>query len=219
MLQGDKQRLAARLGDRVRKLREEVGLSLKTLARATELSPSFLSRVENGRTLPSLLTLHSIARALRVDVESLFSSREAHRFVISRQDNRNRFYSIKGPGQKTCYEMELLAHEMDNPLMEPALVTALLKDTNELELTSHGGQEFCYVVEGPIEIVLDNRHFTLETGDAAYWDGTIPHGAVSLSDTPAKTLNIHIIPGKRVGSFQVPEKGSRNFHDDESERS
>ena len=217
MLQGDKQRLAARLGDRIRNLREEVGLSLKMLARATELSSSFLSRVENGRTLPSLLTLHAIARALRVDVESLFSNREARRFVISRRDNRDRIYAIKGLGQKVCYEMELLAHEMDNPLMEPALVTVLLKDSDELELTQHGGQEFCYVVEGPIEIVLENRHFTLETGDAAYWDGTIPHGAVGLSDKPAKTLNIHIIPGKRTGSFQLPEKEPSRLIDDESE--
>ncbi len=188
-------------------MREEQGLSLKALAGGTGLSSSFLSRVELGRTLPSLLTLHAIADALHVDIESLFSKGEDQRFVVSKRKRRRRLYLVKGLNQKTCYEMELLAEDMANPLMEPALVTALLGNREDLVLASHGGQEFCYVLEGQVEVILGKQSFVLEPGDAAYWDGNIPHGAVRHGNNLARTLNVHLVPGKRTGTFQTYDKG------------
>jgi quercetin dioxygenase-like cupin family protein len=88
--------------------------------------------------------------------------------------------------------------------MEPAVVTAKGKDQDDqVALAVHDGQEFMYVLEGKIELTLGTRNHILKKGDAAYWYGDIPHKGISLSKHAVRTLNIHIIPGKRVGTFKT----------------
>jgi transcriptional regulator with XRE-family HTH domain len=57
------------LGKTIRKLRIERGISQQDLARSAELTPSFLSLVENDRRRPSLTVLRRLATALRVPEE------------------------------------------------------------------------------------------------------------------------------------------------------
>ena len=91
---------------------------------------------------------------------------------------------------------------MENPFMEPAIVTLMGKDQDkEVELATHAGQESMYVIEGRIELTLGEKKYTLKKGDAAYWNGSVPHKGISLSKNPAKTLNVHLVPGKRTGTF------------------
>ena len=193
--------IAARIGRRIKSLREEVGLTAKELAQSAGISGAFLSRVENGATMPSVPTLNALAEALKVDIGSIFEQPEKRRFTISRKNDRRKVYSFRGEDQKAHYLVEPLSENMPDPLMEPVLVTALTTDIDELNLATHSGQEFCMVMMGRIEIVLGSQSFILETGDSVYFDGRIPHGAISRSNEPAKTLNVHIIPGQRTGSF------------------
>ncbi len=183
-------------------LRQERGWTIKQLAAEAGLSSPFVSRLERGQTMPSIPSLQTLADVLKVDIESFFAKDEERRYAISRKGSRRRGYSLRGPEKKTTYEMELLAGEMDSPLMEPALVTIISGDS-ELETTTHGGQEFMYVVRGRIRMTLGSRSFELEEGDAAYWDGGLSHGAVNIGPGRAQTLNVHLIPGKRTDTFQV----------------
>lgn len=194
-----KQDLAHRIGGRVRLLREEAGLNLKDLAQAAGVSSPFLSRLENGLTLASIPTLQGLADALHVDIESLFQKADHRPYTVSRTENRQVVHRIKDAEDRPQYEMELLAEGMDSPLMEPALVTVL---STEVSPTTHGGQEFCFVLEGRVEVVLGSERLVLGPGDAAYWDGRLPHGAAALEGGPAKTLNVHLVPGRRTGSFE-----------------
>lgn len=59
------------LGDQIRRLRQEKGISLRELARRAEISPSFLSEIENGKNFPSSETINTIASRLKVSVASL----------------------------------------------------------------------------------------------------------------------------------------------------
>jgi transcriptional regulator with XRE-family HTH domain len=186
-----KQDLAQRIGGRVRRLRDEAGLTLKDLAAAAGVSAPFLSRLENGLSLASIPTLQGLADALQVDIESLFQKADRRPYTVSRIGKRRVAHRIKSPEDRPLYEMELLAEGMDSPLMEPALVTIL---SRKVSPTTHGGQEFCYVLEGRVEVLLGSERLVLGPGDAAYWDGRLPHGA--------KTLNVHLVPGRRSGSFE-----------------
>ncbi|WP_427340509.1 helix-turn-helix domain-containing protein [Caloranaerobacter sp. DY30410] len=59
------------VGKRIKKLRKERGLSLKELSKKTDISISFLSDIENGRSNPSLERLKDIARGLNTTVSYL----------------------------------------------------------------------------------------------------------------------------------------------------
>jgi len=60
------------IGDRLRELREEKNLSQGDIERRTGLIRCYVSRVENGHTVPSLETLEKFARALEVPMYELF---------------------------------------------------------------------------------------------------------------------------------------------------
>ena len=198
-----KEELARRIGNKVREIRKEAGLTLKQLAEATDLSSALLSRVENGQAMPSLATLQTIADSLKVDIGYLFKIEGEKRYVISRKGTRKITYSERGSTGKPTYEVEQLAEGMENPFMEPIIATLLAREDEDFNAIAHGGQELMYVLEGKVELTLGEKKIILRKGDAAYWDGDIPHKGISLSKKPARSLNVHLIPGRRVGSFET----------------
>ncbi len=60
------------IGERLRVLREEKKLSQGDIEKRSGLLRAYLSRVENGHTIPSVETLEKLARALEVPVYQLF---------------------------------------------------------------------------------------------------------------------------------------------------
>ena len=194
--------LGIAIGREIRTFRKMIDLNIAELAKLAGLSTGMLSKIENGLAMPSIPTLRDIADALKVNSGYFFREEEERGYAISRQGNRKRVVSERGPARKISYELELLAEGMENPFMEPAIVTLMGKDQDkEVELATHAGQESMYVIEGRIELTLGEKKYTLNKGDAAYWNGSVPHKGISLSKKPAKTLNVHLVPGKRTGTF------------------
>lgn len=64
----------AEVGRRIREARLLKGLSIKELALATEIHPSFLSYLETGRKAPSMATLARLAEALGIALPRLFGA-------------------------------------------------------------------------------------------------------------------------------------------------
>lgn len=60
------------IGERLRKLREGQNLSQGDIEKRTGLLRCYISRVENGHTVPSLETLEKLARALEIPLFKLF---------------------------------------------------------------------------------------------------------------------------------------------------
>jgi transcriptional regulator with XRE-family HTH domain len=194
--------LAGRIGANLKTLRLESGLSQKGVAEATQLSPTLISRVENGLVRPSIATLELIAQSLNVDIGHFFRDEERGQYWISEKEKRK-----TGPSERG-YGIERLIEGMENRFMDPAIVTLREKEEEEkVEFATHEGQEFMYVLEGKAEVILGSKRFILKQGDAAYWNGSLPHKGVSLSKKPARTLNVHLVPGKRTGTFEVKGLG------------
>lgn len=194
--------LCKKVGSKIREIRKEQGLTIKELAKSTGLSSPFLSRLENGITMPSVYTLQTIAESLKVDIGYLFKKEGREEYVITRKGKRKPSYTEKGPTGKVIYEVEYLAENFILPFMEPVIATILGKDHMEVKPISHGGQELLYVIEGKMEMTLGEKRYVLSKGDAVYYDGDVPHAAISLSKKPARSLNVHLIPGSRTGRYK-----------------
>ena len=76
--------LAATMGQRLRELREDAGLSLREVAKAARISAPFLSDVELGRRFPTNETLALIAQKLRASPNEL-----------KKHDHRSAFADLK----------------------------------------------------------------------------------------------------------------------------
>ena len=195
--------LAGRIGKNLKVLRQGLALSQKSLAAASGLSPTLISRIESGLVMPSIATLQEIADSLKADIAYFFKGEEARGYVITRKGIRKMSYGKRGSKGKVTYGMELLAEGMENPFMEPCIVTEYARPGDEFQLAKHDGQEFVYVLEGKLELTLGEQKFVLNKGDAAYFIGEILHGGRSLSKKSARTLNVHLIPGSRIGTFHL----------------
>ena len=60
------------LGDAIRNIRQEKGLSQGEMQKRTGILRSYLSRVENGHTVPSFATLQRLASAMEVSLADFF---------------------------------------------------------------------------------------------------------------------------------------------------
>lgn len=197
----EKNDLSKQIGKKLKDLRKQAGLTLKQIAKDTGLSSPLLSRLENGQTMPSIQTLQLISSSLKTDIGFFFKTEEGKKYVISRKGKRKISHSERGAKGKVTYGVEQISEGFDNPYMDPIIATIVARDHKGFKAISHGGQEVLYVIEGKIELTLGDETFILSEGDAVYYDGDVPHKAISLSKKVAKTFNVHFIPGKRVGTF------------------
>ncbi len=64
-----------KLGDRIRELRERIGLTQGQLAGGSSVSQGYLSQLENGEVKnPSAAVLLRVAQAMRIDADELFEA-------------------------------------------------------------------------------------------------------------------------------------------------
>ena len=68
----DKDAVSVDVGERLRELRQERGMSMRALARASGLSANALSMIERGRTSPSVSTLYKLSEAMEIPITAFF---------------------------------------------------------------------------------------------------------------------------------------------------
>ena len=68
----EKQELLKFLGDNIKRIREEKGVSQQELASRCNFEKSNMSRIESGNTNPTIFTLYKISRALDEELHKLF---------------------------------------------------------------------------------------------------------------------------------------------------
>jgi DNA-binding transcriptional MerR regulator/quercetin dioxygenase-like cupin family protein len=150
----------------LRKLRRQRGMTLSQAAQGTDLSVSFLSSLECGKTNASVATLQKLAVFYGTNVQSFFGpSRKSLKLV----NPRIRKQLSNEPG----VNIELLA--FGNNVMQPHLYR-IAPGTTSGGSYHHEGEEFIYVISGTCEIWLDEvEHYTLEEGDCLYFSSTQTH--------------------------------------------
>ena len=180
-----------RVGEKVKALREQKGLSLKELADLTGFSTALLSQMENHLVSPSLGTIIKLAKALEVRVGDFLGETEGEPFAIVRKDERktiSRFASKEGV--KYGYSYESLGFEKKNRHMEPFIVTLEPATVKASKTSVHDGEEFIFVLEGEMEVVLGNHTDVLYPGDSIYYDSNIPHRVQCHQDKVTKILAV-----------------------------
>ncbi len=181
------------IGKKIKKLRQEKGLTLQELSEKTGLSKGLISQIENEQVSPPISTLMKIANGLNVEISYFFEQDEpTEKITVVRKNERisSGRRGIKG-NINIGYSYELLAHKRPHKHMEPFLVTFEPKERDDVIMFNHEGEEFHFVLEGKLEMIAENHEpIILEEGDSLYFDSSIPHGFRGLEGKPAKTLTI-----------------------------
>ena len=166
------------IANRIKELRQRRKMTLDQLSSLTGLSKGYLSRIENSSRPPPLFTLDAIARALGVDSTFLIvgtDKLEESNICLVRNDERR---SVEREPNPYKYTYEALAYKKPGKNMEPYLITVgFHRDIVEYQ---HQGEEFFY----------GEKSFLVKEGDSLYFDASVPHSGVSISDQEAKILCI-----------------------------
>ena len=165
------------VAEKIKLLRTQKGLSLAELAEKTGFSSALLSQVENYLASPPLGMLIKIARSLDVEICEFFSSENEDKlYQVVRKDERKKVARVASKqGVKYGYSYEALAANLRRRHMEPFLVTLEPATIRDRHAYSHEGEEFLFVLDGGVEIILDNKRESLEPGDCVYFHSIVPH--------------------------------------------
>lgn len=169
------------VGDRIKSIRDEKGLSFDEMAKVTGFDVDLLERIEKNEVQPQLGTLVKLSKALDSAFSRLVSQVGSKLYSITRKDERrvvSRSTNTKG---KKLYTYKSLAPEVKGRHMEALMVT--LEENPEQEPSVHDGEEFIYVIEGVVTAQIDKERFELEPGDSIYYLSTIPHLVAAKTGT------------------------------------
>lgn len=175
------------LGQRVRDLRKARGWTLEQAAAEAGLARSTLSKIENGQMSPTYEALKKLAGGLAISVPQLFTP------PSRAQVTGRRAVTKAGEGQAqatTTYEHELLASALTSKQMLPYRARIRAREMAEFDgWVRHDGEEFLYVLTGVIRLYTEfYEPVDLKRGDSAYYDATMGHNVISLSQEDATIL-------------------------------
>jgi len=155
-----------RIGERVKRQRETLGMQLNDLARKVGISSSALSQIEKAKSYPSILTLKLIAENLQTTVgeligenESLFNNpvfRKEENILLDKNDSGTEIYVLS---------QHDLSKQMDTFLVK------FYENTDSIDLfKQYNGQIFGYLLSGEIQFEIDSKSFVVQAGDTIYFN-------------------------------------------------
>lgn len=191
----------SRIGESVRAMRKDAGLSLRELSDLTEIGVSHLSMFERGAAFLSPARLNAIAAAFKCSTVELLGGTSHSDVPIVRRGG-GRVVGTFGPG--VSIEQLTVAEK----LMDVEVWT--IEPGRESDgFYSHEGEELLYVLVGELEITLSGRDpATIGPGDSAYFDSRIDHRWRNTGAGNAVILWVNTDVG-RLGAMQFERRGRR----------
>lgn len=163
-----------RIGLKLRLARRTKGLTLKDLARQSGCSESLLSKVENGRALPSLPLIHRLVHVLETNISWLFEEVEPDDAPVSRAGARPVVTLDNRLGDEAGVSFERIIPYKGGHLLQSNIHHIAVGGSSGAAIT-HEGEETGYVLCGSIDLILDGVTYTLGAGDSFCFRSNIPH--------------------------------------------
>lgn len=190
------------VGSRIKEKRQEEALSIRELARRTGLTASFISQVENEKANASLDSLRRISNALGVQMLYFLSELAERPEVVIEEPQQEVPEGSNGMGRLFDRSSPLIKSNMRPRIFLPdsgvtyELLTSRLDHKMEAFIgridpgtgnvagrLSIPTEEFIFCLSGSLIVGINDQMYTLEQGDAIYFDGTQLTGLASGSDT------------------------------------
>jgi transcriptional regulator with XRE-family HTH domain len=170
------------IGQRLKTIREEKGLSLDDLSNMTGFDVDVLAGIENKDVQPQLGTIIKLSKALDSAFSRVMSGVGSKLYSVTRRNERTPVSrSTSKKGKNKLYSYKSLAPEVKGRHMEALMVT--LEVNPEEELSVHDGEEFIYVVDGEVAVKIGDDRFELTKGDSVYYLSTTPHMVAAKTGT------------------------------------
>jgi len=207
------------LGPRLRRVREDRGLSVRELARRISCSPSLISQIERGLSAPSVGVLYAIATELRASLDFLFGVAVPGDAMLATAHGDGHMRSGAdgngtGPGGHGLVQRRSSRRTIDlasgvrwerltpgadervdflEVIYEPSG-----HSTDGRRLLRHDGQEYGLIISGHLQANVGFETFELGPGDSIAFDSSLPHQYWNTTDADVHAIwvVVHAQPGR-----------------------
>jgi quercetin dioxygenase-like cupin family protein len=166
------------VGKKIKKARTDKKMTYETLANETGFSIDFLKKVEAGKLTPPVGSLLQISRALEIDSGDLLKEEE------DRMQDRIKAYTKR----TASYAYTTLTPGAENKHLKAFRVKIDAMKDHEGVSYNHEGEEFVYVLEGTIEVVVGEHINTVAAGESLHFNSGIQHLLRNIGKTDAELL-------------------------------
>lgn len=180
------------IGTRLRHARLTLGIRLKEVADAAGCSESFVSKIENNKTQPSLHVLRRLCAAVQLRLGELFASPDEDYPVVSRAGERP-IIELDTLRQGSGIRMERLVPYAKGHLLQ-GNIHIIAPGGSSDGLISHEGEEVGYVIGGEIELQVGDRRYRLRSGDSFCFRSELGHGYRNPGKIEARVLFVNTPP-------------------------
>lgn len=169
------------IGNKLKELRIQKGLTQEELADRCELSKGFISQVENNLTSPSIATLIDILQSLGSDLTEFFTHTPEEQIVFHKGDY------FEKTDEELQNKIEWIIPNAQKNQMEPIRLN-LAPGGSSYPDTPHEGEEFGYVLSGSISLVLGKRSLKVKKGESFYFTPHTTHYIKANDKTGASLI-------------------------------
>jgi len=171
------------VGERIRQLRLDSGMSVRALATKTGFSPSLISQVEHSQVTPSIGSLERIALALGVSLGKFFAEPEPSTVGLVRASARQKLTSTWSP-----VSVEALAPLDGSGTLEPVMITMEPGGRSGKYPAAPGGEKFALIFAGEVTLTLGDEVHVLRHGDAITFTAATEHQWDNTGAGPAQVV-------------------------------
>jgi transcriptional regulator with XRE-family HTH domain len=183
------------IGKRIKDFRKKNELTIHELASRANVSNGLISRIENGRTIPSLPVLLDLIQSLDIDASYFFEGVEkksnAKYIHLPREEQQVLEKEIEATGFSYLHIFSKSMHALG---FEAVLLT--LEPGCKRDKVITDAWEFKYILNGEVLYIIDNEEVTLKQGDSIYFNGKFPHVPVNNSNASCSMLVLYFYSEK-----------------------
>lgn len=184
------------ISNRIKERRREKNITVQELAVRANVSKGLISQIENSRTIPSLIVLIDIIKALEIDLNEFFKdmrSKSDHLpILVKRKHEYDHFEKEHADGfhYQRIFTQSITQSTVDIVILE-------LEPDATRPLVETEAFEYKYILSGQVAYQFNDDIITLNQGDSMLFDGRIPHTPKNMGDTTASMLVVYFFEEKK----------------------
>ncbi|TSJ42729.1 helix-turn-helix transcriptional regulator [Mucilaginibacter corticis] len=185
------------ISNHIKEKRREKNITVQELATRANVSKGLISQIENSRTVPSLIVLIDIIKALDIDLNIFFkdihTKTNQQLILVKRKNEYERFEKEHAEGfhYQRIFTQYISQSTVDIVILE-------LEPDAKRPLVETEAYEYKYILSGEIEYRFNDEIIVLSKGDSILFDGRIPHTPRNLGSDIATTLVIYFFEEKKA---------------------
>jgi transcriptional regulator with XRE-family HTH domain len=179
------------ISNKIKEKRKAKGITIQELADKADVSKGLISQIENNRTVPSLLVLINIIRALNLDMNEFFheigQQQQTSRVIIKQEAS---YQVVEKEAAKGFQYKRVLTRTVKNYPVD-IMILELKKGARRTQMVKTDAYEYKYILQGKVEYQVEEEKYTLNAGDSLFFDGRLGHKPANIGDEDAKILVVY----------------------------